>query len=84
MATEPPTSLHLTTRVGPGGKISIETPRWAEGKAVEVFVVAIRPDEAPGRTVLDFLDSVAIEPRSASGWREFEARFREKSRSRGR
>jgi len=70
-------ALHATARVQPGNKIEITAPELKEGQDVDVFLIARPSQSHPGRSVLEFLDSLPPGPRSAPTWDEIEGRIQE-------
>jgi hypothetical protein len=71
------TALHTTARVQSGNKIEITAPQLTEGQDVDVFLIPRPSEPHPGRSVLEFLDSLPPGPRSASSWNELERQFQE-------
>ncbi len=68
-----------TTRVLPGGQITVTEPQLREGQLVQVIVMPGEGDDhapAPGaQGVLDFLNSLPKVERSAEYWEQREREF---------
>ena len=65
-------TIQFKSIVLPGRRIEVCNPELPEGGTVEVTVIV--PDGiAPARrTILDYLDSLPVGPRSYPSWEEFE------------
>jgi uncharacterized protein len=71
-------TIHVKTRVLPGGRIEITAPELNEGDEVEVNVLI--PSGAsmpPRRSALEIIESLPPGPRSYASWEEFEQRFQQ-------
>lgn len=64
MADDHRTTLHITTRVGPGHKLEITAPELVEGETVEVLVVTNCVTERADhkRSMIELLESMPPGP----------------------
>ena len=70
-------ALRIRTTVEPGHRIEISSPELPEGSQVEVIVFVPNQPPPPKRTIMEFLNSLPVGPRSYDSWEEMEQSFQE-------
>lgn len=82
--------IRIETTILPGRRIEITSPHLPDSGPVEVLVVvpgsssdvpaAAEPETSPG-SIVEFLDSLPVGPRSAASWQELDTAFDEERRA---
>lgn len=68
--------LHLTVTVLPGNRIEVAAPELPVGEQVNVTVTLPQSSNAKSPwSLMNFLNSLPIGPRSAASWEEIESRL---------
>ena len=79
-----PTELHLTATVLPGHRIEVATPELPVGERVELVVTVPQPSAngiGKSNALLEFLDSLPPNKRTAEEWEQFDRDYKEEKRS---